>query len=331
MRLFFGCGPRPRCDYPLIFLPANRLIAAFIKARYNPARFIKQNFVRDYACFQGEEMKTYQQIFTELKRPALVPFFVLGDPDEERSFGYIKAAIDAGADILELGVAFSDPIADGPTIQAADMRALAAGVTVDKALRLVRRVKDYRDIPIGLLMYYNLIEHHGRERFYAAAAAAGVNSVLVADLCVDDAEEVAGLARQNGLDMVFMVTPNTTGARRAQILRLCSGFVYTVSVVGVTGARRDLSAEIGPLIGALKAETRAPVCVGFGVSRPEHARALAAAGADGVIVGSAVVEIIARNLQDQARGIMEMTAYIRQMRQALENKSFPLQDRFNRK
>jgi tryptophan synthase alpha chain len=262
-------------------------------------------------------MKTYREVFENNNGAVLIPFFVLGDPDEERSQEYIRTAIDAGADILELGVPFSDPIADGPTIQKADIRSLEAGMTCGRALEMIQKIRSYSDIPIGLLMYYNLIWQYGREAFYRDAAAAGVNSVLVADLCVDDAKEVQELVQQNGLDSVFMVTPNTSTERRAKIAQLCSGFIYTVSVLGVTGTRTELGTMVKPLVKTLKSETKVPICVGFGISKPEHARELADAGADGVIVGSAVVNIIEKNLEIPDRGQAELAAYIRSMKDAL--------------
>ncbi|MCH9022598.1 MAG: tryptophan synthase subunit alpha [Planctomycetes bacterium] len=197
-------------------------------------------------------MKTYRDIFNSDGKSALIPFFVLGDPDDETSFELIRTAIDAGADCLELGIPFSDPIADGPTIQRANIRALAKGMNCDRAFEIIKRVKAYRDIPIGLLMYYNLITHYGVDDFYKAAAQAGVNSVLVADLCIDDADELTHAIQANGLDTVFMVTPNTTPARQQRIAELCSGFIYTVSLLGVTGARRNLNEQVKPLIQSLK-------------------------------------------------------------------------------
>ena len=135
-------------------------------------------------------MKTYKQVFSELKRTALIPIFVIGDPDFETSLSIVKTAIDSGADILELGIPFSDPIADGPTIQKADIRSIKSGMTVQKARQFIRMVKDYRDIPIGLLMYYNLIFQYGTEKFFRDFHQAGVNSVLVADMTIDDADEI---------------------------------------------------------------------------------------------------------------------------------------------
>ena len=246
----------------------------------------------------------------------LCRFFVLGDPDPDLSVRLMIAAVDAGADILELGIPFSDPIADGPTIQRADLRALGQGITCRKALDLVAQVKQQRDVPVGLLMYYNLIVHYGLEQFYRDAAQAGVNSVLIADLCVDDAQEVAQACEQNKLDTVFMVTPNTSPARRKAITEKCTGFIYTVAVLGVTGARMELGEAIVPLIESLKAETSTPVCVGFGVSKPEHARALTQAGADGVIVGSAIVNLVEQNRDDPGKCVEQISGFIREMKQA---------------
>ena len=263
-------------------------------------------------------MKSYQELFAENNKALFIPFFVLGDPDFDTSLELIKTAIDAGADLLELGIAFSDPIADGPTIQRGDVRALASGMTCVKAFELIAAIKAYKDIPIGLLMYYNLIVHYGVEAFYRKCAEVGVNSVLVADLCIDDADELTDVIQKNGLDSVFMVTPNTTLDRQKKIAELCTGFIYTVSLLGVTGARSELSDQVKPLIASLKAQTDIPICVGFGVSRPEHVRQLADAGADGVIVGSALVNLIEENLNTADHGKKKLTEYLQKMKGALQ-------------
>jgi len=262
-------------------------------------------------------MKSYQELFAENNQTVFIPFFVLGDPDFDTSLELIQTAIDAGADVLELGIAFSDPIADGPTIQRGDVRALASGMTCEKAFELIAEIKAYKDIPIGLLMYYNLIVHYGVEAFYQKCAGVGVNSVLVADLCIDDADELTDVIQKNGLDSVFMVTPNTTLERQKKIAELCTGFIYTVSLLGVTGARSTLSDQVKPLIASLKKQTDVPVCVGFGVSQPEHARQLAKAGADGVIVGSAIVNLIEENLNVADHGKKKLTEYLQKMKGAL--------------
>ncbi|HAL45533.1 MAG: tryptophan synthase subunit alpha [Planctomycetes bacterium GWF2_42_9] len=262
-------------------------------------------------------MKTYKQVFAEIKKPALIPFFVIGDPDFDTSLEIVKGAIDGGADVLELGIAFSDPIADGPTIQKADIRALNAGITVERAKEFIAKVKEYKDIPIGLLMYYNLIFQYGTEKFFSDFAQAGTNSVLIADLSIDDVDEIYEPARKAGLDTVFMVTPNTETERAKRIAEKCTGFIYTVSLLGVTGGRDTLSDMIKPLISRLKSLTNVPVCVGFGVSKAEHAIELAKAGADGVIIGSRVVKIIEENLNDTKSIAPKVKTFVSEIKEAL--------------
>jgi tryptophan synthase alpha chain len=290
-------------------------------------------------------MKTYKQVFNELKRAALIPFFVIGDPDFDTSLEIIKAAIDAGADILELGIPFSDPIADGPVIQKADIRALNSGMDVEKAKDFIKKVKSYKDIPIGLLMYYNLIYQYGkspsngcgyaarhvdrptsgetsiatdgRNTFFKDFAKAGVNSVLVADLSIDDVDEIYAPAKKAGLDTVFMITPNTEAGRAKKIAEKCTGFIYTVSLLGVTGGREKLSDMIKPLITQLKSITDVPVCVGFGVSKPQHACELAKAGADGVIIGSRLVQIIEDNLNDKKSIPEKVSEFLTEIKKAI--------------
>jgi len=263
-------------------------------------------------------MKTYKQTFADLGRAAVVPFFVIGDPDYETSLELVKTAIDAGADILELGIPFSDPIADGPTIQKADVRSLKAGMTVKRALEFIGAVKEYRDVPIGLLMYYNLVYQYPIAEFFKDFHAAGVNSVLVADLSIDDADEISGPADSAGLDTVFMVTPNTSEERMKVIAQKTTGFIYTVSLLGVTGAREQLSNMVEQLVTKLKSLTDVPICVGFGVSKPEHAAAISTAGADGVIIGSRIVKIIEDNLNDKKKMLTEMSSFISEIRTTLE-------------
>jgi tryptophan synthase alpha chain len=262
-------------------------------------------------------MRTYKQIFSELKRAALIPFFVIGDPDFDTSLAIIKTAVDAGADVLELGIPFSDPIADGPTIQKADIRALNGGINVQKAREFIEKVKNYKDIPIGLLMYYNLIYQYGTEKFFCDFYAAGVNSVLVADLSIDDADEITGPAASAGLDTVFMVTPITDPERMKLIASKTTGFIYTVSLLGVTGSREKLSDTVEGLVGKLKKLTNVPVCVGFGISKAEHAAMVASAGADGVIIGSKIVELIEKNLGDREKILAEISTFLSDVKSAI--------------
>ena len=262
-------------------------------------------------------MKTYKQTFSELKHAAVIPFFVVGDPDYKTSLKIVKSAIDAGADILELGIPFSDPIADGPTIQKADIRSLKSGMTVKKALKFITEIKKYKDIPIGLLMYYNLIFQYGTEKFFRDCRKAGVNSVLVADLSIDDAKEIIGPAKKAGLDTVFMVTPNTSKERLKLIASKTTGFIYAVSLLGVTGSRKTLSTSVKGLISRIKKETNVPVCVGFGISTPEHAAKVAKSGADGVIIGSKIVSLIEDNLKDKKKCLSEISKFIKRVKSAI--------------
>ena len=262
-------------------------------------------------------MKTYKQVFSELRRAALIPFFVIGDPDFDTSLAIVKTAIDAGADVLELGIPFSDPIADGPTIQKADIRALNAGMNVQKAREFIEKVKDYKDIPIGLLMYYNLIYQYGTQKFFSDFYKAGVNSVLVADLSIDDADEITGPAASAGLDTVFMVTPNTDTERMKLIASKTTGFIYTVSLLGVTGSREKLSDTVEGLVSKLKKLTSVPVCVGFGISKAEHAAAVASAGADGVIIGSKIVQLIEKNLGNREKILSEISTFLSDVKSAI--------------
>ncbi|MCF7956090.1 MAG: tryptophan synthase subunit alpha [Phycisphaerae bacterium] len=262
-------------------------------------------------------MATYKETFAKLDRAALIPFFVIGDPDFDTSLDIVKSALDAGADVLELGIAFSDPIADGPTIQAADIRALKSGMTVDRALEFIKLATDYKPVPVGLLIYYNLVFQYGIEKFFADFKAAGGSSILIADLSIDDADEVIPAAEKADLETVFMVTPNTTDDRAKIIAEKSTGFIYTVSTLGVTGARSALSDMVKPLIAKLKAMTDTPVCVGFGISSADHAKQVADAGADGVIIGSKIVKMIENNLGDKPAMIKEISDFIKEVKAAL--------------
>jgi tryptophan synthase alpha chain len=262
-------------------------------------------------------MKTYEETFSHLNRAALIPFFVIGDPDFETSLDIVKAAIDSGADILELGIPFSDPIADGPAIQKADIRSMKSGMNMARALEFIRCIKEYKDIPVGLLMYYNLVYQYGTEKFFRDFHKSGVNSVLVADLSIDDADEILQPALSAGLETVFMVTPNTEIERMKLIASKTTGFIYTVSVLGVTGSRNELSNQIEGLVARLKQITDVPVCVGFGISSPEHAVTIAKAGSNGVIIGSKIVGFIEKNLGDRDKMKEEISAFLKEVRAAI--------------
>ncbi len=262
-------------------------------------------------------MASYKELFGKTEHPALIPFFVIGDPDYDTSVRLVKGAIDSGADILELGLAFSDPIADGPTIQAADIRARQGGITVKKSFEFIKEISDYKDVPIGLLVYYNLVYQYGVDKFCEDFKKAGGSSILIADLSVDDAEEISVPAERAGLETVFMATAVSSEARLKRVVSKTNGFVYTVSLMGVTGARSGLSELVGPLIKKLKSITDNPICVGFGISSAEHACAVGEAGADGVIIGSRIVRIIEENLGDKEAMSEGVCEFIRSVKEQL--------------
>lgn len=265
-------------------------------------------------------MASYKETFNELKNKrqgALVAFTVIGDPDYKTSLEIVKKMIDSGADILELGLPFSDPIADGPTIQAADIRALKSGINTGIAFEFAKAIREYNNkIPIGLLVYGNLIFQRGINKFYQDAAKAGINSVLGADIPLEEADEYIKAAKSNGIDTVFIISPLTPDERIKKIVDKTTGFVYVVSRLGVTGAKSNLENSTLELIKRIKRFTDKPLCVGFGISKPEHVRSVIKAGADGAIVGSAIVELIAKNLNDKRKMLLEIENYAKSMKDA---------------
>jgi len=248
-------------------------------------------------------------------RAALVTYVMGCDPDLDGSRAMALACAAGGADVLEIGMPFSDPIADGPTLQRAAERALAAGGSVARVLRLAADVRRRSDVPIVLMGYVNPVLAYGAERFLADAARAGVDGLILPDLPPEEAVELGARAREAGIALVFLLAPTSTEARRRAACRAASGFLYFVSVTGVTGARRQLPADLGEQLAAVRALSPVPVVVGFGVSTPEQARALGKL-ADGVVVGSAIVERIARGGSRAARA-GRVRAFVAPLRRAL--------------
>jgi tryptophan synthase alpha chain len=230
------------------------------------------------------------------KRPALITFVTAGDPGLETSKTILHGLANAGADVIELGMPFSDPMADGPAIQASSQRALKAGQTMVKTLQMVRdfRVKD-ATTPIVLMGYYNPIYVYGNERFIKDAKAAGVDGLIVVDVPPEADDELCLPAMRAGLNFIRLATPTTDKARLPAVLQNTSGFVYYVSITGITGAATPVVNDVQKHVSAIKAATPLPVVVGFGVKTGEQARALAR-GADGVVVGSAIVSRIEKSL-----------------------------------
>lgn len=228
----------------------------------------------------------------EQGRKAFVSYVMAGDPDAETSLRILKGLPAAGVDIIELGIPFTDPMADGPTIQAAGQRALAAGMTVDGVLAMVRRFREGDDAtPVVLMGYYNPIHSRGADRFLKEAVAAGVDGLIIVDLPPEEDAELCLPALAAGLDFIRLATPTTDARRLPRVLQNTAGFVYYVSITGITGAAEAQAAEVAPEVARIKAGTHLPVLVGFGINTPEAARRLAGA-ADGCVVGSAIVREI---------------------------------------
>ena len=227
-------------------------------------------------------------------RAALVTYVMGGDPDLAASARMALACVEGGADLLEIGVPFSDPIADGPTIQLAAERALKHGTSPRDCLEVVRAVRRKSQVPVALMGYLNPMLAQGMAGFLADAAAAGVDALIIPDLLPEEAGEIGAQAREHGIALVFLLAPTSTPWRVAAAARAATGFLYFVSVTGVTGARasQDLAADLAEKVAAVRRASPVPVVIGFGVSKPEQARALGAL-ADGVVVGSAIVSRIA--------------------------------------
>jgi tryptophan synthase alpha chain len=255
--------------------------------------------------------------FNGRKRPAFIGFTVAGDSDKETCIRVALALIEGGTDILELGIPFSDPVADGPTIQKADERALAAGTKVDTVFEIVRELRKNTGTPIVFLTYYNMVYHRGIERFYSEAHEAGVDGILIADMPVEESDEVFETALRHGIDPIFLITQTTSDERIEKIAARARGYLYLVAVLGVTGMRDTVSSGAINLLNRVRNHTDLPLALGFGISTPDHAKTCAAAGADGIIVGSAIVDIVGKNLGSPDAMEQGLKNYVTEMKKAL--------------
>jgi len=245
-------------------------------------------------------MMVFEKI-SELKRRdenVLVSFIVAGDPDKDRTIEYLHA-LDESSDIIELGIPFSDPVADGKTIQEGYVRALKNGFKVSDIFDIVRKFRERSDTPIVLMTYYNLVYVRGLERFLKEAKSAGADGLIVVDLPVEEGEEYIRYCKNFGLDTIFLVAPNTSRDRIVNIDNATTGFIYLISLYGTTGAKKTVSDEAFELLKKTKSICKNPLLVGFGISNQEQVASLIKAGADGVIVGSAFVDIIGRCKDDK--------------------------------
>jgi tryptophan synthase alpha chain len=258
--------------------------------------------------------------FKELRhegKGALIAFITAGDTSPKLTPN-IATALAEHADILELGIPFSDPIADGPTIQAADDRALSAGTTPETVFKIIRDIRKRSDIPIVVLSYYNIVLNPGVENFMKKLKTAGGDGIIIPDLPLEESKEALRAAKNHGISMILLATPTTTPERLKQICRASSGFLYLVSVLGVTGARRKLSKEVKDLVKKARAASmgRIPIAIGFGISKPRHVREVLKLGADAAIVGSAFVDLIARHKNNKRRMLNELDHFAKSLKAA---------------
>ncbi len=255
------------------------------------------------------------RLFETLKREnrkGMIAYITAGDPSPDRTPALVEALVRGGADLIELGVPFSDPIADGPVIQRAGDRALKAGTTLKKVLAIAAQIREKSEVPLLLFTYLNPVMRYGLDRLAQDAKACGIDGCLLTDASVEEAEEYAGAMHRNGLDTVFLAAPTSTERRLKLVAEYSTGFVYLVSRTGVTGERDSLSDSVAPLVQAMRAITDLPLAVGFGISRPEHVAQLAPQ-VEAVVVGSAFVRLIERNA-DNASLEIQLESFVRELK-----------------
>ncbi|MDI6855499.1 MAG: tryptophan synthase subunit alpha [Candidatus Thermoplasmatota archaeon] len=251
-----------------------------------------------------------------LKKNELIIYLMAGDTNLSKTLEYVLALERAGADIIELGIPFSDPIADGATIQLADLRAFESGTTPEKVLELVKTIRKESDIPIAIMTYYNIIFNFGEEQFVKRASAVGVDGIIVPDLPIEESDALIKAARAYDIATIFLASPASSNERIKKIIEKTKGFLYLVSVYGVTGAREELSKAAKSLIKRVKllAEAKIPVALGFGISKPKHVYEAVKAGASAVIVGSAVVKII-----EESASTKRIESFVKSLKNALSD------------
>jgi tryptophan synthase alpha chain len=250
------------------------------------------------------------------KERALIGYVMAGDPSPEDTVTIAAALLSGGVDIIELGLPFSDPIADGVAIQKAGERALSAGMNTDIFFATAKKITG---APKVCMTYYNLVLQRGLERFAKDCVDSGVTGLIIPDLPVEEADGLLSACRKYGVDLIFLVAPTTTEKRLGGILEASKGFIYVVSLLGVTGVRDKLSGSVGPLLKRIRAKTDLPLAVGFGISKPEHVKEIIGSGADGVIVGSAFIRIIEENLSDRRKMLADLTDFARRMKAGTKN------------
>ena len=262
-------------------------------------------------------MNKLDEIFETLgsmEERVFMPFVTIGDPNEEQSIEIIKTLIESGADIVELGIPFSDPIADGPTIQRSSQRALNQGMNTDKAFKIVKKIRAFSDVPIVFLTYYNIVLQYPIDKFFQACKEHDVQGIVIPDLPIEEAELALKESKKNNVHIIFLIAPNTSEERLTKILEHASGFLYFVTLFGTTGTREQVTKPALDHLLKLRAISDIPVLPGFGISSPAHVKEYMDAGADGVIVGSAIVKIIEENLNDLAKMKLDLSEFVKLMK-----------------
>lgn len=241
-----------------------------------------------------------------------IPFITCGDPDLETTAKVVRAAVENGADLIELGIPFSDPTAEGPVIQGANIRALAGGVTTDKIFDFVKELRSDVKIPMVFMTYANVVYSYGAERFMNKCRETGMDGIVIPDLPFEEKGEFAEPAKKYGIDLISLIAP-TSDKRIAMIAREAEGFIYLVSSLGVTGVRSEINTDLGSITKIIRENTDVPCAIGFGISTPEQAKAMAAVS-DGAIVGSAIIRLLEKYGKDAAPYVGE---YVKSMKQAV--------------
>lgn len=243
---------------------------------------------------------------------AFIPFITCGDPDTETTAKVVRSAVEAGADLIELGIPFSDPTAEGPVIQGANIRALAGGITTDKVFDLVADLRRDVTIPLVFMTYANVVFSYGAERFMKRCSETSIDGIILPDVPFEEKSEFEDIAKQYGIDMISLIAP-TSADRVAMIAKEAQGFIYIVSSLGVTGVRNEISTDISHITEVIRQNTDVPCAVGFGISKPEQAKKMAGIS-DGAIVGSAIIRIIEQYGRDAAPHVAE---YVKSMKDAV--------------
>ena len=258
-------------------------------------------------------MSRITNVFTGTERTALIAYITIGYPSIETTLEVVPVLAEAGCDIVELGIPFSDPLADGTTIQEASSRALEAGVTPEICLDTAAKLREKVDIPLVFMTYYNPVLHFGLDSFCNACTGAGIDGLIVPDLPPDEAAELDGFCQRDAIDLIYLLTPASIKERIRLVAEKSRGFIYLVSLLGVTGTRDTLPPGIEDFVGRVREQTHKPLCVGFGIAGAEQARRVGQA-ADGVIVGSRLVQLVRDDVSPYSR----VRSFVKELREALD-------------